>query len=318
MAYEADTLKEILRTTWSLTGMLSAEGTASANSILRPVKFFARDQIDEKIESKAVEVHKVTPTPTGLDNEFFTEESDIFKIRIVYKLSGTSKTDIDDVEGKVEDMEQEINRIIKLTYNPQSGIGVFWSSDFVWKDVDEFNHAKNDPYIIRELTLTLKRLVSRSTSVFDSFQRGAFFDLSESDNMDSAPAADFSYTEVFDISKTEGFRNTELDVTRNPEGVGIPLYYSGRFGGTMIMHSYLKAEEIGSTDDKMNQIYKRKTNGEHVEAAIVRTYTNNNSQTVTMTSYIRVETIDISEGTTEFLQWILTAKIIKPTTIVIS
>jgi len=215
-------------------------------------------------------------------------------------------------------MEEEVERIIKLTYNPQSGINVFWSSDFRWSDKDEFNKGKSDPYIVRILTLRLTRIIARNTDGFDSFQRGAFFDLSASSNMDNPPGADFNYTEVYDIEDSEGFRDVELDVTKNPDGVGIPLYFAGRFSGILIMLAYLDDDVIGTTDDKINQIHLRKNNGEKVEAAIVRTYTNRASQTITLTTIVRVENVKIVESATSLLTWQITSKIIKPTTMVIT
>jgi len=318
LVYEADTLKEILRTTWALTGKLAAEGTAAADGLIRPVKFFARGQIKDKIESKAIEVNKETPKVAIHNTEFFTEETDEFKIKVVHKLSGTSKADIDAVEADVEDMEQEIERIIKLTYNPQSGVGVFWSSDLRWTDADELNHAKMDPYIVRVLMLRLTRIIGRATDMFDSFQRGAFFDLSASANMDTPPLADFTYTQVYDIENSEGFRDIELDVTSNPDGVGIPLYYAGRFSGILVMKAYLDDNVIGTTADKINQMDKRQADGEKIEAAIVRTYTNRASQTVTFTTIIRVQNTRIVEGMTGLMTWEILAKILKPTTMVIT
>lgn len=215
-------------------------------------------------------------------------------------------------------MEEEIERIIKLTYDPQAGINVFWTSDLRWADKDELNNAKSDPYIVRILTLRLTRIIGRSTDIFDSFQRGAFFDLSASSNMDNPPGADFNYTQVNNIETSEGFKDVELDVTKNPDGVGIPLYFAGRFTGILIMQAYLDDNVIGTTDDKINQIHLRKINGEKVEAALVRTYTNRASQTITLTTILRVENVRLVEGTTGLMTWQITSKIIKPTTIIIS
>ena len=318
MVYEADTLKEILRTSWTLTGLLSAEGTAAANNVLRPIKFFAREQLDEKIESKAIEVIKQTPLPIDENNEFFTEETDEFLIKITKKLGNVSKDDWDQAEADLEDIETEVERILKATYNPQTGVGVWFSTSFNWKNIDSINHPKEDAYLIRTLTLTLTRIVSKSTDVFDSFKRGVFIDLSGSSNMDSAPGADYDYTEVYNIEKSEGFRDVELDVTSNPDGVGVPLFYAGRFSGTLVMHSKMRDNDIGSSADKINSIYMRQTNGEKIEAAIVRTYTNNASQTLTITTVVRVQEVRIVEPQTNLLEWQILAKVIKPSTMVIS
>lgn len=318
MVYEADTLKEILRTGWTLTGQLAADGTPAANKVANPLRFFAREQMKDKIATKSIEVNKETPKVAIHNTEFFTEETDEFTIKIIRKLTGTAKTEWDQSEADVEDIEEEIERIIKLTFDPIAGIGVFWSSDLRWKDADEINLPKQDPYIVRILTLRLSRLVSGAADMFDSFQRGAFFDLSGSSNMDNPPGGNFTYAQMFDIEDSEGFRDIEVDVTSHPDGVGIPLYYAGRFGGILIMKAYLDDNVFGTSADKINRIYLRQNNGEKIEAAIVRTYTNRASQTITLTTILRVDNVRIVELTTGLMTWQITSKIIKPTTMVIT
>jgi hypothetical protein len=318
MVYEADTLKEILRLNWTLTGLMAAEGTAAADKSIRPIKFFARDQNDEKIETKAIEVHKEAPLGIANANEFFTNEDDEFKIRVLYKLQDLSKDDWDLTESNVEDIEEEIQRIIATTYNPQTGIGIWFTIQETWRDVDEINVPNQEPILVRELTIRLTRIVSRDTGVFDSFQRGCLFDLSASSNMNSPPLADFNYTEVFDIMDNEGHVPRQITPTSHPDGDGVQLFYAGHFDGTLTMNSKLKAADVGTTDDKINQIYKRQTNGEYIEAVIVSTYTNNAGQTLTKTRFIHVIDVRIVQGMSNLLEWQITAKIIKPSTMVIT
>lgn len=315
MVYEADTLMEIIRTGWTLTGRLVIEGTAAAASSPKPILLFAREQVKDKIKTKAIEVHKKSPLKSERINEFFTEETDEFLIKIVYKLQGEGKTSWDLMEGDVEDIETEINRIIKTTYNPQTGIGIFFRSTLTWTDADDINNDKQDPILVRELRILLTRFRSRSDNVFDSFQKGVIFDLSASSNMDSAPGADFSYTEVFEVESFEGFSTIGVQVNNHPDGKGVPLLYDGGFGGTLIMKSYLRSDDIGSTADKINQIYKRQANGEKVEVALVRTFTNNNSQTLTKTTIVRIIEVREAAPSSEanaLLTWQYIGKIIKP------
>ncbi len=310
--YEADQLKEILRVGWSLTGNLAAENTPSADNLNRPIKFYAREQIKDKIESKAIEVNKSTPIISQKNTEFFTEEIDEFTIKIIKKLNGTSVAGFDESETDVQLMELEVNRIMNNTFNPQTGIGIFWTSDLIWRDADDINNVKSDPYIVRILTLRLTRIISRNNDVFDSLKRGVFFDLSSSSNMDNPPGANFDYLEVFDIEDTEGFRDVEVDVTENPDGLGIPIYFAGAFSGILVMNCYLIDSHFGNTSDKINQLYRRQNNGEKIEASIVRSYTNNNSKTLFITSFIRVQSVRIVEPKTNLMTFQILAKIIKP------
>jgi len=318
MVYEADTLKELLRLNWTLIGFMAAEGTAAAAKTIRPIKFFARDQNDEKIETKAIEVHKESPLVKSDSNEFFTNNDDEIKIRILYKLQDLNKEGWDLTEANVEDIEEEIERIIATTFNPQTGIGIFFTISQVWRDVDEINIPKQEPILVRELTIKLTRIVSRNAGVFDSFQRGIFFDTSASANMDNGPGGDYDYKEVFDIIDNEGFRPKELPVTSHPDGVGVQVIYAGAFAGVLTMTAKVDSTDIGSSADKINQIHKRQANGEYIEAVIVSTYTNNLSQTLTKTRFINVIDTRLVQGMSNLLEWQITAKVIKPSTMVIS
>ncbi len=312
MVYEADTLRDILFTGWALTGRLAKQGTADTK---QPIHFFAHEQNLDKPESRGVEVVKDTSLVTKNENEFYTREEDRFTITVRFKLISTRKEDWDQSEADVEDIETEIERLLKTTFNPQTGIGVFWRSDFIWRNVDDINQSKDRQVIVRTLSFVLVRLISRNTSVFDSFKRGALFDLSASSNMNNAPGVDYNYTEVFAIEEFEGFHSKEVQVQAHPDGVGVPLIYAGGFGGTMIIRSYMKAADLGATADKINSIYKRQTNGEYIEVAILSSYTNNASQTLTKTRIVNIMEVQDPQLSTEgngLLVWTLIAKIIKP------
>ena len=133
--------------------------------------------------------------------------------------------------------------------------------------------------------------------------------------MDFPPASDFTYAEVFDVENSEGFRDTELDVDNNITDAGIPIYFAGRFSGILTMKSYLSIADIGSTSEKINQIYKRQSNGEKIEAIIFRTYTNRDNSTIVISTLVRVQEMKIIEGETGLLTWQILAKIIKPSAI---
>jgi len=311
LTYEAETLKNILFTNWSLTDRLAKDGTPNTQ---RPVFFFSREQIKDKIESKSLEVIKSTPLTTQKNTKFYTNETDEFLLRWTYKLQGTTRADWDVSESDTELAEIEINTILKTVFDPQNGVGVFFTSDLAWSDNDQINQTEADPYIVRELRLTLTRIISRNPGVFNTFDRGVIFDVSESSNMNNAPGADFDYAEVFDITATQGHRVRELDVTENPDGVGIPIFYAGRFSGLIMMKSYFSADDIGNDASKINQIYRRQQNGELITAAIVQTYSNNDSQIYTETTLCLITEIRKPSLTSTLKTWEITAKIIKPTT----
>ena len=71
--------------------------------------------------------------------------------------------------------------------------------------------------------------------------------------------------------------------------------------------------DIGSDASKINQIYRRQNNGELIEAAIVQTYTNQNSKTYSETTLILVTEIKKPNPISNLKTWEITGKIIKPT-----
>lgn len=318
MVYEADTLLQLFKLNWGLTDpKVVLEGTANAVGKIRPIRIFAHEQISDKIQTKSIEIIKQSPLITRDVDEFLTTETDEFLFRGYYKLQGTSKGPWDISESDMEDIEEEIERIIGITFNPQNGTNIFFTISYNWQNKDSIN-VKQDPIIVRELRIRLTRLFSRATTVFDSFQRGVFFDLSASSNMDTPPGGDVNYTEVFNVAMNEGFREKEVQVTDHPDGPGIPLFYSGGFSGIITLDAYFRSSEVGAETADLNQIHLRQNNGEKAEVALVRTHTNNNSQTITLTTIIRVEQIKLTEPKSSLLQWQILAKIIKPTTMVIT
>ena len=318
MVFEADTLLQIFKLNWSLTDQrVTLEGSAAAVGKIRPIKIFAHEQIQDKIATKSIEIIKQTPLISRDLNEFFTTETDEFLIRGYYKIQGTSKEPWDISESDVEDIETEIERIIGITFNPQNGTNIFFTISYNWTNKDSIN-VKQDPIIVRELRIRLTKITSGDSNVFDSFQRGVIFDLSASSNMDNPPGGDVNYTEVFNVAMNEGFREKEVQVTDHPDGPGIPLFYSGGFGGIITFDSYFRSNDVGADTADLNQIHLRQSNGEKATVAMVRTYTNNNSQTITLTTIIRVMEIKITEPQSNLLQWQILGKIIKPTTMVIT
>lgn len=310
MVYEAETLKNILFASWSLTGRIAKDGTPDTQ---RPVFFFSREQIKDKIESKAIEVIKSTPLITQKNTEFYTNETNEFTLKIIYKLQGTTRADWDTSESDVELMENEIDTILKTVYNPQTGTGIFFASDLIWSNNDQINENEKDPYIVRELHLSLTRIISRNPKTFNTFNRSILFNVSESSNMDKPPVADRNYTEVFDVTSSQGHRIREYDVTSNQNGIGIPVYFAGRFSGLLFMKSYFTEDDIGNDASQINQMYRRQNNGELITVAIIHSHANSTGKISTETTLCLVNDIKKPSPMSTLKTWELSAKIIKPT-----
>lgn len=280
------------------------------------VKFFARPQTVGNEWTKAVEVRKINTEALQNEVEYpdYIEKRDIFEISCRYRVKGTNETQFNQAESDIEDMTEEVRRIVKTVYSPSGGNGVFHTATWDWRNRDNFNASK--PELIRTLILTLLNVVSKSDEVFSGFGLVLTFDLSESANMDSAPSTDYVYTEAHDVQLSEGYSVTEALYKDNANGVRVPRLGAGRFRGTFSARIFTKKSDIGTTAEKINKIYILQANGQHIEAALLHQTTNTEGTPATLsaTSYVKVTNMVMNTNDTNLVQYTITGRLIKPTT----
>jgi len=315
MVYEAKTLADAIRTAWSLTGeRLAAADTANAAGLDRPIIIFSHAQQPTQQYTNAIEVIKRTPpAKTDFNTEYFTREEDFFEIRILHNRESAEVVIWDQHESDLEDIEDEINRIIKTIYNPLGGVGVFFTTNFNWNDRDDQALRAEKPFLHRILNLTLSRIVPRKTTAFITYKRAVLIDVSESEGL-SLPASDYQYTEIFNISATSGFRDFEVFVTDDTDGVGIPWHYSGGFNGVVTFQSYMKSSDLGTQGHKVNTIWQKLANGEQPKIVMLRTFTNEAGETLTISQKMILLDFQEIDPPHDLLQFNLIGKIIKPGT----
>jgi len=298
LVYAADTLRDSIESAWNLTGRLSK---TSASDMKLVVKFFARNQMVGNEYIKAIEVNKIN-TP-GLENEIeypdYSEIRDVFTISCRYRLKGADETKFNEAEADIEDMTEEVRQIVKTIYSPQAGNGSFHRTSWNWRNED--NHNSSKPELIRTLTLTLFNIVSKSDEVFNGFGGVITFDLSASDNMDSAPGGDYIYTEAHRIRIREGFSTVPILTKDTTNGARVPHLTTGSFSGEISFDTYAKKSDIGSTADKLNSIYRLQSNGQHINAVLLHANTNNEGSpsTLTSSSFVKITSMEkISDDVT--------------------
>ena len=312
MVYEAKTLADTIRSSWSLTGeRRAAAGTANASDLKRPIIIFPHEQQPTQQYTNAIEVIKRTPNSTDFSTEYFTREEDIYDIFVRHNRESSEADIWDTHESDLEDIEEEIDRIILTVFNPQAGIGVFFTMNSDWRDQDEQSLRAEKPYLLRYKSIRLSRIVPRKTTTFITYKRGVLLDVSESEGS-GLPASDFQYTEVFNVNARSGFRDHEVNVTDDTRGKGIPWHYSGAFNGVITMQSYMKTGDLGSDGHKVNTIWQKLANGEQPEVTILRTYNNNNGEVLTISQLLILLDFQEIDPPHDILQWNLVGKIIKP------
>lgn len=312
MVFEAKTLADTIRSSWTLTGeRLAVAGTAAANGLDRPIIIFPHEQQPSQLYTNAIEVIKRTPISTDFSTEYFTREEDVYDIYVKHNRESAEESVWDTHESDLEDIEQEIDRIILTVFNPLGGIGVFFTMNSDWRDQDEQSLRVDKPYLLRYKTVRLSRIVPRKTTSFITYKRAVLLDVSESEGL-SLPASDFQYTEIFNISARSGFRDHEVFVTDDSDGVGIPWHYSGAFNGVITFQSYMKTGDLGSEGHKVNTIWQKLANGEQPKVVMLRTFNNNNGEVLTISQKLILLDFQEVDPPHDLLQWALVGKIIKP------
>ena len=313
MVFAADTLRNSIETNWALTGNLSK---TAADNMKEVVRFFAHPQIPGRELTKTISVRKINTAEQENETEWpdYSEIHDVFEITCRIRIRDTGEVSYDQAESDIEDMTEEVRRIVKTVYSPSAGAGNFHRARWTWSKRDTFESG--EPELIRVLTLTLFNIVSKSTEVFDGFGGVLTFDLSASDNMDTAPAGDYIYTEAHEVRIREGTSVTEALGKDTANGARVPKLGAGRFRGTFNANIFAKKSDIGASDEKLDKIYLLQTNGQHVEAAFLHTVPNTEGTPVTLsqTSFVKVTSMMKISNDTDLVGFNLEGRLIKPST----
>ena len=181
--FAADTLRDSIESGWALSGNLSKTAT---DSFKEPVQFFAHPQIEGNEVTKAIEVTKINTPESENETEYtdYSEITDIFEITARLRLDDSEDTEYDTSESDIEDMTEEVRRIVKTVYSPQAGNGSFHRANWSWQNRDNLFSSK--PELKRILTLTLFQIKAQTDEVFTGRSGVLVFDTSAS-TADSKP-----------------------------------------------------------------------------------------------------------------------------------
>jgi len=283
--FSADTLRDSIQSGWALTGALSK--TASS-TMKNPVKFFAHEQVKQIETRKAVEVRKVTPLSRDVIHSKFTEVSDTFEIRCRYTVEDVKNTKWDVAEQRVEDMCDEVVRIVKTVYNPNTKTGVFYRATFDWRNEDMID--KLNQVLIRTLALTLTRIKSEATTVYKGYGGVLAFDTSASTGT-SKPTSDYTYTEAYNVQWIGGFRQIAELVDENSDGEHVPVLFTGSWTGRFNCEVYVKKADIGSGTHQIPTLGNPDTYGEVNDVVFLWSVTNTESTPSTLEHSIKLRII---------------------------
>ena len=240
-----------------------------------------------------VETKKTTEIVVGFEIRYFIKNLGIRSDSIL-----TQKSVEDEISSKIESMTLQDHKV------------VFESKIWQREQVGTFG-ANFPPYMVSTLKISVRQIIP-STATADGVLK---FDVSES-NVDSAPLADYTYTEVFDVDLSEGYR----DIPEKHVGSSIPLHYAGDFIGNLICNIPVKAADLGTTGDKLNKLITLRTTGEKPDVTFI--YTNktggSSPSTITETFTVEPDTLQRLYRYQDTVVYRLTATITTPSVITVS
>lgn len=209
---------------------------------------------------------QLTQPDSTIEDKRQTFKVSTMEIRYYKKLLGVGSDEVaeDDavqaaIIGALESAVLQNHKIVLETK--------IWSTIYVQADQHHPNH------VVSTLRISVRE-ITQSTSVADGF---LIFDVSES-SVDSAPGADYTYTKVFDVDISEGYRTIQEQVTNNPDGLLVPVIYPGGFNGRFIGNVPVKNTDLGTTGEKLNKLMTLRSSG--VKPLIAFVYTDKDNQEV--------------------------------------
>ena len=266
MAVTAETIKNAI-----------ADATGYPENTINKYNVFDYEQYEKRRRYPSCEVWTVQPQST-IESKKTTERVVGFEIRYYVKNLGLRSSQI--ISQK--DVETKIMSIIEgLTLQDHKVVleSKVWARDQVGKFGRDF-----PSYVVSILKITVRQIIP-STATADGILK---FDVSES-SVDSAPVADYTYSEVFDVDLIGGYRNIPEKYTSS----NVPKYYAGNFEGRLICNIPVQAADLGTTGDKLNKLITLRSIGETPDVTFI--YTNKTGgvspSTITETFTVKPESL---------------------------
>jgi len=320
MVAAATTLRDTIESGWALTGLLSKVVTGSGSSLMdQVVKFYDRLQVKGNESPKAVIVLKINAegNENNVNHPNFNEIIDIYEIIVRYRVVDVNADNYSTYLDLIEQMGTEVVRILKTVYNPSSTLNVYFRTAKNWTNEDM--DVGNQRDLRRRLRFTLTTITSDDPEVYSGFGGVLVFDTSDSQG-DSKPVSDYTFASVKNIDADEGFSQIPTLTKDVSQGVGVPLFMRGQFSGTFSALMYAqKTNIIGSTIEKLQNIYQLQTNspiiGQVAEVVLLRSNTNTETTVSTLTrkSFMRINRMKENAPDEDLVSYTVIGTLSRPT-----
>jgi len=174
----------------------------------------------------------------------------------------------------------------------------------IWKREQVSRTQSHPSYTVSTLRITVRQIIVTTATADGTLK----FILSGS-TVDSG--ANYTYTNVFDVDLQSGYRTIEEGHT----GSNIPLRFAGHIQGRFIANIMINASDIGSTDDKLNEMTKLRTVGEKPIYKFEYTNKTADSTTVVNTFTCEVESVQMQYRTNDGVVFRIIAKLVSDITV---
>ncbi|GAG17557.1 unnamed protein product, partial [marine sediment metagenome] len=222
------------------------------------------------------EIETVQPESTN-ETKKSTETTVAFEIRYFVRNLGI-RTDEIASQKLVEDVIMAQMESMTL----QDHKVVFESK--TWKR-EQVNKAPSHPaYTVSILRVTIRQ-VTTTTATAD----GTLKFILAGSTVDSAPAGDYTYTNVFNVDLKVGYR----DIEEGHVGTNLIKHFAGHITGNFIASIMVKSGDLGTTGDKLNKMPKLTTLGEKPVYQFEYANLTSDSSTITNTFDCEVDSVQM-------------------------
>lgn len=322
MVSSATTLKNTIESDWALTGELSKVSTGSGATLMdEVVQFWDRLQVKGNEVAKSVTVEKINSEGNEMviKHPNFNMISDVYDITVYYRVIDVQEDNYSTALDDIEQMGDEVTRILSTVYDPSAipPLGIYYQSANSWINLDL--KVGNQIELRRKLRFELTTITSDNDEVYTGLSGVLKFDTSASQG-DSKPGSDYTYLEVESVKIREGYGQIPLLTKDTTKGVGVPFLTRGLFSGTFTALTFAaKSNIIGSTIDKIQNIYKTQSNspivGQNAEVVFLHNVTNTESSPSIFTtqSFMKIDSIFKGSEDEGLTQYTISGSLTRPT-----
>ena len=258
------------------------------------------------------------PAPV-VKHPHFNEVTDVYEITVYYRVIDVEEVNFSTSLDLIENMAQEVVRILKTVYNPSVPTNIYFRTANSW--VNEDMYQGNQPELRRRLRFQLTTITSDNSAVYPGFSGVLVFDTSASQG-DSKPASDYTFLEVTGVTIREGYGLVPLLTKDVTKGVGVPFQTRGLFSGTFTANTMAARTNIlGSTIEKIKNIYRTQGNSpikrQLAEVALLHTVTDTtvtpNTSAFTTQSFMKINDIFKDAMDDDLAKYVITGTLTRPT-----